>query len=905
MQADFTSGGRVQLRLLAYRAAAAILGTVLITLMLTGNVSAATIQVTTSTDENGANPAACSLREAITAITAGANGGGGCVATGAYGSADRITFAPSTNGVPIPLTNGALLISQGVQIVGNGAANTIIDGQKGTASATRVFTISDGVSSMDGLTIRNGQASGGGLNTLGGAIFLRDAALAITNSAFSGNIAVGSSGLGGAIFVREADLTVTDTTFSANTGDGGGGGVYLNLGTSNVVGSTFTGNSTGSSGGGLATEGGAVTVTNSTFTNNSASGVGGGVAIMFNATATIVNSTISNNTSATNGGGLEVGFASTGAVAHTTFSGNSGGTSGGIHLDHTGGASTVSLRGVILDTGASGANCPAGVTSLGSNLSDDGSCGLGQTGDVNNATLNLGPRQDNGGPTHTHALLPGSAAIDAIQGFCTQDGTFSGPAVSTDQRGISRPSGAACDAGAFEAGALAPGSLQFSAPTFTVSEAGPTTSVTVTRTGGSDFQVGATVALTGGTATAPADFDSTALTVSFAAGDTTAKTVTIPLVDDALDEADETIMLTLTSPTGGATLGAQAAATLTLTDNDLAPTLSVNDVTLAEGNAGSTAFTFTVTLSAASGQQITVQAQTADGTAMVAAGDYAATGPTILTFVPGDTSETFLVQVNGNTTNEAAKTFVVNLTNATSATILDNQGIGTISNDDGLPAFSIASLTATEGHSASSNTTFTVSRTGASALSATVQYATVDGSATAGVDYVATSGTLTFAPNESSRTIVVSILGDTIVEPDETFTVTLSNPTNAVLGTAQAVGTIANDDLGACTPRPRVTRSLSTDGAALRVHVEATPLNTQTNNSLQQIRFGTLQNATVTLSGQAITSGQTVSLPANTFAADFVVRRVTPGQSTTVPFTVVDACGDWNTFVGGGAGAGF
>ena len=83
------------------------------------------------------------------------------------------------------------------------------------------------------------------------------------------------------------------------------------------------------------------------------------------------------------------------------------------------------------------------------------------------------------------------------------------------------------------------------------------------------------------------------------------------------------------------------------------------------------------------------------------------------------------------------------------------------------------------------------------------------------------------------------------------------------------------------------------------------PTNTNRNNPLQQVKFGAFQNATVTMNGQPIVSGQTVTLPPNSPAMDFTVRRVTPGQSTTVPFTIVDGCGEWPTFVGGGTGAGF
>jgi hypothetical protein len=123
---------------------------------------------------------------------------------------------------------------------------------------------------------------------------------------------------------------------------------------------------------------------------------------------------------------------------------------------------------------------------------------------------------------------------------------------------------------------------------------------------------------------------------------------------------------------------------------------------------------------------------------------------------------------------------------------------------------------------------------------------------------------------------------------------------------AQAIGVIRNDDaVVACTPRPRVTQTLAIGGGALHVHIESTPLNTPTNNLLREVRLGGFQNAAVTLNGQTVTSGQTVTIPANAVGVDLVVRRVAAGQPTTVPLTVVDGCGEWTTFVGGGAAAAF
>ncbi len=89
------------------------------------------------------------------------------------------------------------------------------------------------------------------------------------------------------------------------------------------------------------------------------------------------------------------------------------------------------------------------------------------------------------------------------------------------------------------------------------------------------------------------------------------------------------------------------------------------------------------------------------------------------------------------------------------------------------------------------------------------------------------------------------------------------------------------------------------------MHVEATPLSIQPSDPLSQLRFGRFQNAKVTLNGQPIADGQTFTVPPNTSAIDFTVERVTPGQATTVPLIVVDGCGEWPTFVGGGSSAGF
>ena len=136
---------------------------------------------------------------------------------------------------------------------------------------------------------------------------------------------------------------------------------------------------------------------------------------------------------------------------------------------------------------------------------------------------------------------------------------------------------------------------------------------------------------------------------------------------------------------------------------------------------------------------------------------------------------------------EPNETFSVTLSSPTNAVLGTAAGTGTITNDDTAPtsrASPSATLSLTEGNSGTTLATFTVTLSPTSTQTVTVNYATANGTATAGSDYVAASGTLTFAPGVSTRPISVTVNGDTTVEPNETFSVTLSSPANAVLGTA-------------------------------------------------------------------------------------------------------------------------
>src|SRR5262249_21640464 len=182
-----------------------------------------------------------------------------------------------------------------------------------------------------------------------------------------------------------------------------------------------------------------------------------------------------------------------------------------------------------------------------------------------------------------------------------------------------------------------------------------------------------------------------------------------------------------------------------------------------------------------------------------------------LSFAPGVTAQQITVAVLGDTLFETNETFFVTLTSAFNALAADPTGDGTIVNDDAPPAFAVNDVTVTEGNAGTTSAVFTVSLTGATALPATVSFATADATALAPGDYTQTSGTLTFAPGTTSQQITVPVVGDTLSEPTETFTVNLSNPTGATIADGQGIGTILDND---GTPALSIGDATLTEGNA-------------------------------------------------------------------------------------------
>jgi len=223
---------------------------------------------------------------------------------------------------------------------------------------------------------------------------------------------------------------------------------------------------------------------------------------------------------------------------------------------------------------------------------------------------------------------------------------------------------------------------------------------------------------------------------------------------------------------------------------DPLPELSIDDVNVTEGDSGTVTASFTVTLSAASLLPVTVDFATANGSA-TAPGDYLPAGGALL-FVPGQTTQSVSVTVNGDTLDEANETFLVNLSNAINATIDSGQGVGTIIDDDAPPSLSINDVSLTEGDPppARKNFIFTVTLSSASGQTVTVHYATQNGTAIANEDYEQTNGTVTFVPGDTTEDVTTRVFRDTTPEPDETYFVNLSSPTNATIADGQGLGTI-------------------------------------------------------------------------------------------------------------------
>jgi len=309
-----------------------------------------------------------------------------------------------------------------------------------------------------------------------------------------------------------------------------------------------------------------------------------------------------------------------------------------------------------------------------------------------------------------------------------------------------------------------------------------------------------------GTATtAGGDYQATSGVLTFLPGETQ-RDVTVTVLGDRVFEANETLQMRLTTPVNATLLDALGVGTIV--NDDVRPVITIADVTELEGNAGVTTLVFPVTLSSpALAGGATVRWTTADGTATLAGADYVAASGT-LTFAEGAVAGVIRVDVGGDTVVEATERVNVRLSLATNATIGDSLGVGNLVNDD--LVVSVGDVSVVEGSTGRTKSVlFPVTLSAPAPVGGVaVTFATADGTAVAPSDYTARQVTQTIAAGLTSANLSVTIQSDRVAEFDETLLLNLVRVTNAILGDAQGVATIVNDDAG--TPAPAVSATPTT-----------------------------------------------------------------------------------------------
>ncbi|MDB5386405.1 MAG: Cadherin domain protein [Planctomycetaceae bacterium] len=593
--------------------------------------------VTTAADDS-TDDSVMSLREAIVAAN---------TSTGA----DTITFAPGLSGQRILLTQGQLIISDPVTITGLGATNTVIDAQLNS----RVFdlTINAGDVTFDGLTVTGGRTNANGARGAG-VYSYSDGTFTLSNSTITANATFGTFSQGGGIFSFVGPVTLINSTVSGNSTSGDtapGGGIGSNIAPITLVNSTISGNTTqglNSSGAGIATYAGNIKLTNSTVAFNSATGgSAGGGGLFSGATSSQPHSVITVNNS----------IIAKNSTAHSTATDFFEGT----------GVTTLNVNNSLIgvNTGSNLAAAPVGSPDANGNLIGTSASPI----DPRLAALAL-----NGGSTKSHALLPDSPALDAGNNSLAVDAN--NVVLTSDQAGQLRIFHGTVDMGSFElqsTGTSGP-NVSFNISSQSVSEAAGTITLTVNLSAPTSQAVTIPFSVSG-TATNSSDYTISSSPLVIPANSTSAS-IQLSIIDDTVVENNETVVVTLGTPTN-ASLGSPTAETITILDNDSsngngAPTnitLSSNTVsenvpnglignlTATDPNPGDTA-----TFSIQPGGQ---------GSQFIIVGNQLKVGSTGLDFesLPQGMA-TVTIRATDSTGLFLDKTFVINVTNANDAPVI-------------------------------------------------------------------------------------------------------------------------------------------------------------------------------------------------------------------------------------------
>jgi hypothetical protein len=421
--------------------------------------------------------------------------------------------------------------------------------------------------------------------------------------------------------------------------------------------------------------------------------------------------------------------------------------------------------------------------------------------------------------------------------------------------------------------------VSFLASAFTATEDDEVASMTVILDRASSRTVTVDYTTGSGTAVAGQDYQPVAGTLTFAPGDTR-QTIEVTLVDDLLDEANETVNLRLRNPANAA-LDLPVNATLTIFDDDPRPTVqfesSGSNVTEDAGPA-----LIMVTLSAPSGREVRVDYATQDGTA--ANEDYTPISGTLV-FEPGTTHHTLEVPLIDDTLDEPAETVALSLSQPLNVELgSPAETVVTIADDDEPPVIRFE-VSAYEAAEPAGTITLTVRLDHPSSREVRVDLATDNGTATAGTDYVAAGSTLIFAPGEITRTVAVILIDDELDEAAETINLSLSNPSHATLGSATAVLTILDDD-----PEPTIQFSAETftvEAGSEQAIIEITLARTSGRQVTVDYATGdgtakagehyTATQGTLTLTPGAITG---------TFPIPLLAQAIPVGENLTVTLTL-------------------
>ncbi|MDP2140067.1 MAG: Calx-beta domain-containing protein, partial [Gammaproteobacteria bacterium] len=405
----------------------------------------------------------------------------------------------------------------------------------------------------------------------------------------------------------------------------------------------------------------------------------------------------------------------------------------------------------------------------------------------------------------------------------------------------------------------------------TVNEATGTAQFTVTRSGSAAGAASVNYATSNGTAIAGSDYTATSGTVNFADGEIT-KTFTVAIINDNVFEGSETFNVTLSDAVGATISDSTGVGTIKDdgtgsggTDNDT-PTVSVSSPTITEGASA----VFTVSLSQASTSDVSFTPSLSNGTATVGTdtaasstlevstdgGDTWSTVSGPVTIAAGQTSLQLRIATTDDTLHESSETFTLS-TGSITGTVTNSgaaTGTATITDNDLAPTLSINDVTVNE---AAGTATFTVTRSGATGATASVDYATSNGTATAGSDYTATSGTLNFAAGETTKTFTVAITNDNVFEGSETFNITLSNASGATISDSTGVGTIKDDGTGSGgtdndTPTVSVSSPTITEGASAVFTVSLSQASTSDVSFTPSLSNGTATVGTDTAASSTL-----------------------------------------------------